>query len=75
MTIVQAQYSIAVCSECSNHGYRLNTGEAVQWLFVHSNSRESVDCYTELWKDMTLMATLDQGRRTAAVAMVGGQQL
>ena len=62
MTIVQAQYSIAVCRGCSDHDYRLNPGEVVQWSFVQGNSRESVECSTELWKDATLMATLDPGR-------------
>ncbi len=65
MSIVQAQYSIAVCSGCSNHSneYRLNTGEVLQWAFVRMEGeklREAVNCTSQVWRDDRLLTSMDQ---------------
>ena len=63
VTIVPAQYSIAICDGCGNHSneYTVNPGDSVEWTFIRvvdDVDMETLDCSTQIQKDGELIDNL-----------------
>ena len=63
VTIVPAQYNIAICDGCGNQSneYTVNPGDSVEWTFIRladDLDMETLDCSTQIIRDRELVDTL-----------------